>query len=80
MPYKDKRDNSQEILNEVLSVVIMYHIFCFTDWLPDAHVKFNLGYSCLLFNFLNISSNLVVILTNTYKSIKRGLKIQYLKR
>ena len=64
-PYKERSDNTQEILNEVISVVIMYHIFCFTDWLPDAHVKYNLGYSCLAFNFFNIATNLVAIFTRT---------------
>ena len=26
----------------------MYHIFCFTDWMPDLKVRYYLGYSVIV--------------------------------
>ena len=37
-PYDSRLKNLNETINEVMTIFIMYHSFCFTDWLPDASV------------------------------------------
>ena len=58
----------------------MYHIFCFTDWVPDADVKYNLGFSCLAFNCLNLATNLTTIFYVSFKTCKRNLKLQVFRK
>ena len=67
------------MLNEVVTIFINYHIFCFTDWIPDANVKYKLGYSCLLFNFVSLSFNIVQILYFTFKDLHRKARIAHIK-
>lgn len=46
-PYANKSDNRAEIVQESMIILIMYHVFCFTDWLPDLTVRHWLGYSVI---------------------------------
>ena len=75
-PYVHRRDNNEELVNEVICIFIMYHIFCFTDWLPNANVKYNLGFSCLFWNGLNLATNLTTIFYVSFKTMKRELKLR----
>ena len=74
-PYKNPRINSIAIINEVISVFIMYHIFCFTEWVPDANTKYEIGFSCLFFNGLHLLVNLLLILVDSYKKLRVSLLI-----
>ena len=61
-PFKSRSRNTVEILEESVIIVLMYHMFCFTDWIDDPMLQFVLGYSVIgfvlshLFLFLFISS------------------------
>ena len=83
-PYENKRHNNTEIINEILTIFIMYHIFCFTEWVPDANVQYNLGYSCLVFNLMNIGFNVLQLFACTvvdiYHAARKVLIIQKFKR
>ena len=79
-PYITKQLNTNEIINETITIFIMYHIFCFTDWVPDAKVQYNLGYSCLFFNFLHLSFNLSQLAFYTLKSIVYKMRVHKMKR
>ena len=78
-PYKEKAHNTGELINEVTTVLIMYHIFCFTDWIPDANVKYDLGYSCLTFNFINLSFNVSNLLIASIKQVRMAWRKGYIK-
>jgi len=80
MPYKKKRHNLSEMINEVVTIFIMYHIFCFTSWVPDANIRYNIGYSCLVFNFLNLGFNLVQMLGCTLLDVSGFAKLIIAKR
>jgi len=58
----------------------MYHIFCFTEWVPDEKVRYNIGYSCLLFNFLNLGFNLAQLLGCTVIDVFGYLKQLHARR
>ena len=78
-PYNQQRLNETEMLNEVVTVFIMYHIFCFTDWVPDANVKYELGFSCLLFNFVSLCVNILQIAFFTFLNLYHKARITYIK-
>jgi len=40
MPFEEKSINRQEIFNEWLNLVFIYHLFLFTDFVPDPETKF----------------------------------------
>ena len=61
-------------MNEIVTIFIMYHIFCFTDWVPDVNVKYNLGFSCLFFNFANLGYNLAILLGHQFIHIRWKLR------
>ena len=46
-PFKSSSRNKVEMFEEAGIIVIMYHIICFTDWVPDLEVRHNLGYSLI---------------------------------
>ena len=78
-PYQEKRHNQQEINNEIATIFIMYHIFCFTDWVSDADVKYNLGFSCLFFNFASLGYNIVMLLGFQFIDVRRKFKLAQIK-
>ena len=39
------RDTKLQVFNEICSYLLLYHLMCFSDFLPDAKVRYNLGYS-----------------------------------
>ena len=66
-PLKTEAMNYMEILNEILTLLIMYHIFCFTDFVPDPEVRYALGYTCLAFNFNHLLANVYFIMRDSLK-------------
>ena len=44
-PFDTRIRNNAQILEESTIIVIMYHIFCFTDWMSDLKVRHAVGYS-----------------------------------
>lgn len=44
-PFETPTMNRSQIVEEVFIMVLMYHILCFSDWMPDPVVASYLGYS-----------------------------------
>ena len=57
-PFVDNSINNQEILNEVTTIFVSYHIVCFTDFVETATGKFLMGYSCIVVIGLNIANGI----------------------
>ena len=76
-PMKNLSQNNREIFNEVITIMLYYHVFCFTDFIIDPTIRFNLGYTCLFFNFVHLSFNLYHIMDETYQNARMSLKIRY---
>ena len=79
-PFALKRHNYSEMMNEVSTLLIMYHIFCFTDWIPDPALQYNIGFSCLVFNFANLGLNLIQLIVCTLINLHSAVRIAFLKR
>ena len=74
-PFVEKRKTSFELFSEVSLMLVMYHMICFTPFVPDVQVRFYLGYSvCAVICFhLLISFGLLA-------NWNRGeLRIRYIK-
>ena len=78
-PMKDSSINRREIFNEALTIILYYHVFCFTDFVRDPYIKFNLGYTCLFFNLVHLLVNLYYITRESYQRARISLKIRYMQ-
>ena len=79
-PFKSSIQNKAEILEECATMITMYHVFCFTQFIQDAVIKHHIGYSLIIC----MSIHLLVFLgalsfSNTRKAV-RTLAIAYYKR
>ena len=43
-PYNDKLMNILDSMNEIVSIFVIYFILLFTDFVPDASVRYMLGW------------------------------------
>ena len=67
-PFKSPIRNKVEILEECAIMITMYHIFCFTEFVPDPNVKHYIGYSLIASVLLHI----LVYLSVTFFFWARG--------
>lgn len=49
-----KHSNVAEMGHEVVIILIMYHMFCFTEFVPDPKVRSWIGYSVILITALHL--------------------------
>ena len=59
--YMGQAKNRAELLNEVFTMFIMYGAFLFTDYIPDAKVKYDLGYLFSALIILHLVLNLGIM-------------------
>ena len=69
-----------ERFNEAKLVIIMYHIICFTDYVPDAETKFYIGYSCILFVIGGLLVNSYSLITSPFIVLRKKLRLCYYKK
>jgi len=55
-----------EGFNEVMIIMMSYHMFCFTFFVPDVEVQYNVGYSFVIFFLVITLANLVYMVNNVY--------------
>ena len=68
-----------ELLNELILMVLIYHGLLFSDYVPDYHVQYQLGYSFLLIFILMIFVNVVNLVINNFETWDKDTKIKMRK-
>jgi len=69
-----------EIFNEVILMLLLYTVICFTPWIPEVEIKVNIGYlSCLLVT-LHLVLNLALMLGGSIKGAFRACKLMCAKK
>jgi len=61
-PFKTKGRIRYEMFSEVVLMFSVYHLICFTPFVPDVEVRFKLGYSCIGVVSFHILVSLLLIL------------------
>ena len=69
-----------EITNEVLQMVIYYHMFLFTDFTTDLESRYYMGHSLLIFLCLTSLVNLLGGLVETINKFSRTQQLKNLKK
>ena len=70
-PFTSPSENRVEILSELGIQISLYHILCFTEWMPDLKLRHQLGYSLVIFIFLYFSA---FIIRSTISFLNRNIK------
>ena len=79
-PFKSAIRNRVELAEECAIMISMYHLFCFTEFIPDPLVKHYIGYSlivCMILHLLTFLSGILVLST---KGGIRTCKVKMYKR
>ena len=75
-PFKTREKRQIEIFNEIILMVVMYTIMCFSSWIPDAATRFNVGYVCIVAIAAHLAVNFQIIGISTYRKIKMMLRLK----
>ena len=75
--YLSQSKNRAELLNEVFTMFIMYGAFLFTDYIPDAKVKYDLGYLFSALIILHLFLNLGIM---AKWNLKLNVKACYVRK
>ena len=68
--YKSRKEWVINILNETIIVLTVYHLYGFTDWIPDVHTRAMLGYSLVGMAAANAAINYAPLSHELSKHIK----------
>ena len=78
--YQKGSRHRMEIFNEIILVLTLYTIMCFSDWLSDVELKMKIGYvACALVSF-HFILNIAIMTTTTIQVSKRKCRFKSLQR
>ena len=72
--YTQARDTrylvAMDAFNEIKLLAVMYHLMCFSQFVPDPDVRFNIGYSCAAMVVFGLATNMFQLFVNPIYLIK----------
>ena len=66
-PFKTKLANWTEICQELFVLLILYHLFIFTDMVGDVETRYNAGFGIIGLTLLSIVINSLLLGRGTYQ-------------
>ena len=66
--------NYMEVFNEICVLIATYHLFLFTDFVPDPELRYNIGWSIIGVTLVNIVVNMLVMFWSTINQLKLMFK------
>ena len=69
-----------EFANEILVMLMLYNMISFSPFVPDVEVRFKMGYFCCVVEALALAVNILLILTESLRSIILIMKVWFAKR
>ena len=69
-----------ELLNEATALVLIYILFCFTDFMSDVEVRSQVGIVYICTGLGNVAVHLVLMWLNSCINIKRSCRRRYLRK
>ena len=68
-----------EAINECFIIAAAYHLFLFTDFVPDPNLQYSLGWSLIAITIINIVLNIGVLIGVSIRRIKLSCLLLKLK-
>ena len=66
-----------EFFNEIILTLVMYTIFTFSPWVPDAELRYQIGYVTIAIISLHLFVNLGMIFRQTQRMFTKNTKVHY---
>ena len=79
-PFQDRWDNTMEIVNETLVLANCYFMVLYSEFVPDVHVRYKLGWINIALIGIMILINVVMIGGKNVYAAYRKYKIARMKR
>ena len=83
-PLASPFENRLELYNSASIVLLIYCLLCFTEFIEDPSMRYDMGYAMILLTAQNILVNLVLIAKQParrlYLSLKRWFAIRSLRK
>jgi hypothetical protein len=73
-PFKEPKQNTLEIFNEISIMIVSYHLFAFAGEGLEADGEFIIGMSMIGFTVFNIGVNCIVMAWETFVQVKIRIK------
>ena len=74
------KNNRESITNELMLLLTMYACLCFSEWLSDPQIKFNISYYLIASLLLSIGTILSGILRQVGSQVRKKYEIFYARR
>lgn len=68
-PFEDPIFTKIEVMNELTSILLLYHLFTFTDWIPDASKRYMMGWSFIVIMACNLGVHFFILSRNSFGDI-----------
>jgi len=65
-----------EMFSECIVMLVMYHLICFTPFVPDAEVRFRLGYSVCSVIAVHLLVSLGLLMRVTCRDLRMKYKVR----
>ncbi len=78
-PFQTRSQVYLELFNEFSALVLLYHLWCFTDLQPDVDTRELIGASMIYTTCASFGLNLVIIGLNIVKTFTTKVKLRYLR-
>ena len=79
-PFKSHSQTRTENFNEVILMLVLYTMMCFSPFISDVQTKYNIGYVSNGFVALHLLINVGIISYATFKQTKREYRLRYYKK
>ena len=73
-PFEESLPLQLEIFNEITTVVLLYLVACFTEFVHDVHTHVLIGYAFLFFMIGNMGVHLFFLLRSSIKDCMRNYR------
>jgi len=78
LPFAKEEDRKNENLDDITIILVIYHLYCFTDQVPDVYTRSFLGWSLIFFMITNIiyrvTQAIIVIIKEIILKIKACIR------
>jgi len=75
-PFAHGRTNKFELFSECMVMMVMYHLICFTPFVPDLQIRFKLGYVLIAVISLHLVVSLGILAKDSYRSVRNKRRLR----
>ena len=73
-PFQESLPLRLEIFNEITTVLLLYTVTCFTNFVPDVHTQVFIGYFFICLMIANMAAHLFFLLRSSFLDCKHKYK------